>query len=589
MSKNTIKIANCSGFYGDRLSAAKEMVDGGPIDVLTGDYLAELTMAILYGQKIQRGEKAGYVGTFLKQLKQIASSCSEKNIKVVSNAGGLNPKSMADEVKNILDSEGLNQKVAYIDGDDFMDKFDELKKNGEELKNLDTGASLFNQNLPAVSANYYLGCWGIKKALDEGADIVICPRVTDAALVMGPAAWKFNWSRDDYDKLAGSLAAGHIIECGAQATGGNYSFFKEVPSFQNVGFPIAEIEESGNFKIYKHKGTGGLVSTGTVTAQLLYEISSPKYLSPDVIAHFDSLKIEDLGDDKVFISNVKGSPPTNKHKACINLAGGYKNSMELIVTGLDIEEKARIFTDELFRSLGGKDEFDDVSIQLIRTDKKEPLTNEEAMAILKIDVKSSSPEKVGRIFSAKVIELALANYPGWTAQSEIKQASPFISYWPALVDSKNVKEKLHFNNESEVIEIEKHQEQPINLEKINIDEYVSKDIEKINFGRIFGTRSGDKGGCANLGVWAKDASSYSYLYHFLTVEQLKKLLPDLDCFEIERYELPNIFALNFYVKGILENGVSSNNRKDGQAKSLGEYLGTKLIDCPKEFVEKYAN
>ena len=589
MSKNTIKIANCSGFYGDRLSAAKEMVDGGPIDVLTGDYLAELTMAILYGQKIQRGEKAGYVGTFLKQLKQIASSCSEKNIKVVSNAGGLNPKSMAEEVKNILDSEGLNLKVAYIDGDDFMDKFDELKKNGEELKNLDTGVSLFKQSLPAVSANYYLGCWGIKQALDEGADIVICPRVTDAALVMGPAAWKFNWSRDDYDKLAGSLAAGHIIECGAQATGGNYSFFKEVPSFQNVGFPIAEIEESGNFKIYKHKGTGGLVSTGTVTAQLLYEISSPKYLSPDVIAHFDSLKIKDLGDDKVFISNVKGSPPTNKHKACINLAGGYKNSMELIVTGLDIEEKAKIFTDELFRSLGGKDEFDDVSIQLIRTDKKEPLTNEEAMAILKIDVKSSSPEKVGRIFSAKVIELALANYPGWTAQSEIKQASPFISYWPALVDSKNVEEKLHVNNKSKVIKIVKHQEQPINLEKINIDKYISKDIEKINFGRIFGTRSGDKGGCANLGVWAKDASSYSYLYHFLTVEQLKKLLPDLERFEIERYELPNIFALNFYVKGILENGVSSNNRKDGQAKSLGEYLGTKLIDCPKEFIEKYAN
>lgn len=589
MSKNTIKIANCSGFYGDRLSAAKEMVDGGPIDVLTGDYLAELTMAILYGQKIQRGEKAGYVGTFLKQLKQIASSCSEKNIKVVSNAGGLNPKSMAEEVKNILDSEGLNLKVAYIDGDDFMDKFDELKKNGEELKNLDTGVSLFKQSLPAVSANYYLGCWGIKQALDEGADIVICPRVTDAALVMGPAAWKFNWSRDDYDKLAGSLAAGHIIECGAQATGGNYSFFKEVPSFQNVGFPIAEIEESGNFKIYKHKGTGGLVSTGTVTAQLLYEISSPKYLSPDVIAHFDSLKIKDLGDDKVFISNVKGSPPTSLHKACINLAGGYKNSMELIVTGLDIEEKAKIFTDELFRSLGGKDEFDDVSIQLIRTDKEEPLTNEEAMAILKIDVKSSSPEKVGRIFSAKVIELALANYPGWTAQSEIKQASPFISYWPALVDSKNVEEKLHVNNKSKVIKIVKHQEQPINLEKINIDEYISKDIEKINFGRIFGTRSGDKGGCANLGVWAKDTSSYSYLYHFLTVEQLKKLLPDLERFEIERYELPNIFALNFYVKGMLENGVSSNNRKDGQAKSLGEYLGTKLIDCPKEFIEKYAN
>ena len=587
MSKNTIKIANCSGFYGDRLSAAKEMVDGGPIDVLTGDYLAELTMAILYGQKIQRGEKAGYVGTFLKQLKQIASSCSEKNIKVVSNAGGLNPKSMAEEVKNILDSEGLNLKVAYIDGDDFMDKFDELKKNGEELKNLDTGVSLFKQSLPAVSANYYLGCWGIKQALDEGADIVICPRVTDAALVMGPAAWKFNWSRDDYDKLAGSLAAGHIIECGAQATGGNYSFFKEVPSFQNVGFPIAEIEESGNFKIYKHKGTGGLVSTGTVTAQLLYEISSPKYLSPDVIAHFDSLKIKDLGDDKVFISNVKGSPPTSKHKACINLAGGYKNSMELIVTGLDIEEKAKIFTDELFRSLGGKDEFDDVSIQLIRTDKEEPLTNEEAMAILKIVVKSKTPEIVGRIFSAKIVELALANYPGWTTQSDIKQGTPFISYWPALVDSKKIQEHLHFNGKTTVIERENYKEADKKLNQdIKIEPLPDEEILEIEFGRIFGTRSGDKGGCANLGVWAKDDDSYRYLYHFLSVKKLKELMPDLSEFEIDRYELPNIKSLNFYVRGLLENGVSSNNRKDGQAKSLGEYLGVKMIGCPKSLLKK---
>ena len=245
MDEKIIRIGNCSGFYGDKLSAAKEMVEGGPIDVLTGDYLAELTMAILFSQKMQRGEKAGYVGTFMKQLKEIANTCAEKNIKIVSNAGGLNPKSMAEDVEEMLKAMNLDLKVAYIDGDDLMPRLDELKSSGEKLNNIDTGEGFFEQNMPPLSANAYLGCWAIKEALDQGADIVICPRVTDAAVVMGPAAWKYNWNKNDFDKLAGALAAGHIIECGAQATGGNYSFFHEVPSFENIGYPIAEIKEDG--------------------------------------------------------------------------------------------------------------------------------------------------------------------------------------------------------------------------------------------------------------------------------------------------------------------------------------------------------
>ena len=395
--KNVIRIGNCSGFYGDRLSAAKEMVEGGPIDVLTGDYLAELTMAILLSQKMQRGEQAGYVGTFLKQLNEIAETCEKKKIKIVSNAGGLNPKSMAEEVKKILDAQGVNLKIAYIDGDDLMPRIDELKNSGEKLTNIDTEVDFFNQDMPALSANAYLGCWGIKKALDLGADIVICPRVTDAAVVMGPAAWKFNWNRNDFDQLAGALAAGHVIECGAQATGGNYSFFKEVPTFKNIGYPIAEINDDGSFFITKHQNTGGLVSKGTVTAQLLYETSTPSYLNPDVVAHFDTLSIEEVEENKVLVKGTKGSPPPKHHKVCMNLAGGYKNTMELIVTGLDIPEKAKIFTEELFDSLGGKEQFDDVNIQLHRTDKIDPKTNEEAMATLKISVKSSD------IFFVKVV------------------------------------------------------------------------------------------------------------------------------------------------------------------------------------------
>ena len=587
MKEKVIRIGNCSGFYGDKLSAAKEMVEGGPIDVLTGDYLAELTMAILFSQKMQRGEKAGYVGTFMKQLKEIANTCAEKNIKIVSNAGGLNPKSMAEDVEEMLKAMSLDLKVAYIDGDDLMPRLDELKSSGEKLNNIDTGEGFFEQNMPPLSANAYLGCWSIKEALDKGADIVICPRVTDAAVVMGPAAWKYNWNKNDFDKLAGALAAGHIIECGAQATGGNYSFFHEVPSFENIGYPIAEIKEDGSFYITKHENTGGLVSTGTVTAQLLYEISSPDYLNPDVISHFDTLKIEEVGKDRVYISGTKGSPPPPTHKVCMNLSGGYKNGMELIVTGLDIPEKAKIFTDELFRSLGGKEQFDDVSIQLYRTDKKNPETNEEAMAILKIVVKSKTPEIVGRIFSAKIIELALANYPGWTSQSDIKQGTPFISYWPALVDSKKIQEHLHFNGETTVIEREHYKEANEKPNQdIKIEPLPDEEMLEIEFGRIFGTRSGDKGGCANLGVWAKDDDSYRYLYHFLSVKKLKELMPDLSEFEIDRYELPNIKSLNFYVRGLLENGVSSNNRKDGQAKSLGEYLGVKMIGCPKSLLKK---
>ena len=587
MNKDCIKIANCSGFYGDKLSAAKDLVDGGPIDVLTGDYLAELTMAILFGQKMQRGEDKGYVGTFLKQINQIAKSCKEKNIKIVSNAGGLNPKSMAIEIEKILKEQSIDMKVAYIDGDDLMPTISNLKKSGEEFKNIDKGKKLVESGYSPLTANAYLGAWGIKEALDKGADIVVCPRVTDAAVVIGPAAWKFNWKRDNYDALAGALAAGHIIECGCQATGGNYAFFKEVESFDNVGYPIAEIYEDGSFYVTKHPDTGGLVSTGTVTAQLLYEINSPAYVNPDVIAHFDTLKIEEVEKDKVYVSGCRGSSPPDKHKVCINLAGGFRNGMEIILTGLDIEDKAKVFTDALFNSVGGRKQFDEVSIQLHRTDKENPNSNEEAMASLLVSVKSKDQNLVGRLFSAKIIELALANIPGFFAQGGVKSSGPVIIYWPALVDSKHIKEKVHVDGEEiEVIptsqlELEEiyYQKEPIKIKKIK-----KEDEKEIYFGEIYGTRSGDKGGCANLGVWAKNVNSFAFLHDFLTVKKLKELLPDLNQYKIERFELANINSLNFYIHDILQDGVSSNDKKDGQAKSLGEYLRAKKVKVPQSII-----
>ena len=587
MENNLIKIANCSGFYGDKLSAAKDLVEGGPIDVLTGDYLAELTMTILYGQKLQRGEDKGYVGTFLKQVKEIAKTCNEKNIKIVTNAGGLNPKSMASEIQKILKEQALDMKVAYIDGDDLMPEMSNLIGNGEEFVNIDKNTSLKNSGYTPLTSNVYLGAWGIKEALDNGADIVVCPRVTDAAVVIGPAAWKYNWDRNNYDALAGALAAGHIIECGCQATGGNYAFFKEVLDFNNVGYPIAEIYEDGSFNITKHPGTGGLVSKGTVTAQLLYEISSPAYVNPDVIAHFDTLKIEEVDKDKVHVSGCRGSSPPKDHKVCINLAGGNRNGMEIILTGMNIEDKAKVFTDTLFNSVGGKDQFDEVFIELHRTDKENPSTNEEAMASLVISVKSMNQELVGRLFSAKIIELALANIPGFFAQTSPKSSGPVIVYWPALINSKYINERVHVDGkEIEIIPTSQMGLEEIyyQREPIKIDDIKSSSHSEIFFGDLFGTRSGDKGGCANLGVWAKNNTTFSFLYNFLTIEKIKELMPDLSKYEIERFELPNINSLNFYIHDILQDGVSSNNRKDSQAKSLGEYLRAKKILVPNEIL-----
>jgi len=367
-------VANCSGFFGDRFSAAQEMIQGGPIHFLTGDYLAELTMAILLRKQF-KDPNAGYVTTFLKQMEVVMGECLDRGIRVVSNAGGLNPASLARELQEMADKLGLHPKIAYIEGDNLMQRLQDLQDQGEPFIHMDKGIALKDAKTQPISANAYLGCWGIVDALNRGADIVVGGRLADAALVMGPAAWQFKWEKTDWDALAGAAVAGHVIECSAQATGGNYSFIEEVPTFKNVGFPIAEIEKDGSSVITKHPGTGGLVSVGTVTAQLLYEVREPVYLTPDVAARFDTIDIFQEDADRVRIQGVKGEPPTRTTKVCINNLGGYRNSMTIILTGLDIEKKAHIVTEALFDSLGGKDLFSVMDVQLVRSEKKNPQTN----------------------------------------------------------------------------------------------------------------------------------------------------------------------------------------------------------------------
>jgi Acyclic terpene utilisation family protein AtuA len=580
-----IRIANCSGFYGDRLSAAREMVDGGPIDVLTGDWLAELTMLVL-AKNLLRDPAAGYARTFVTQMEQVMGDCLDRGIKVVSNAGGLSPRRCAEAVQAVAAKLGLDPVIAYIEGDDLMPRMAELRAAGAELPNLDTGEPLGERQV--ITANAYLGGWGIADALARGADIVITGRVTDAALVVGPAAWHHGWRRDDWDALAGAVVAGHVIECGAQATGGNFAFFTEVPGLEHPGFPIAEVAADGSSVITKHPGQGGLVSVDTVTAQLLYEIGCPAYLNPDVTARFDTIRLSAEGQDRVRISGVLGDSPPATAKVALNYSGGWRSTLTLYLTGLDIEEKAVLVERALWASIpGGRDAFDAVEVSLLRTDKPDPATNADAMAQLRITVKATDERTVGRAFSARVTELALASYPGMFGDGLTGGARAFGVYWPTTVPAGLVKQEVVVGSVRTAVEPTLPPDPPALAEVRAVTAGVAAaggPVVRAPLGRVAGARSGDKGGNANLGVWARTDAGYAWLAGFLTVPRLRELLPETALLPVDRYELPNLRAVNFVIAGLLGEGVAASTRLDPQAKSLGEWLRARVVDIPAELV-----
>ena len=593
-----VRIANCSGFYGDRFRAPHELLNGpDPIDVLTGDYLAELTMLILHKARLH-DPNAGYARTFLQQMQDVLGNCIDRGIKVVSNAGGLNPHGLAARIREI----DPRAKVAVVDGDDVRDQLQEHFNNGGRLHHLDTFAAM-PIGTTLATANAYLGGWGIAAALDNGADVVVCGRVTDASLVVGPAAWWYGWRADDpdgFDRLAGAVVAGHVIECGPQCCGGNYPFLDElVPG--SIGFPIAEVHADGSSIITKQPGTGGAVNIGTVTAQLLYEIGAPEYLGPDVKTYFDTVEVAQAGADRVRISGGRGLAPSQSLKVAVNLDGGYRNSMTLMLTGLDIERKATHVANQLFESLGDRDQFDEVSVELIRSDHDNALSNAQALAQLRITVKDRDREKVGRRFSGAVVELALASYAGMFVTTPPGDANAYGVYWPVLIDRSLVTHTVTHDDGTETFlrgtivapasaatlpgarssvahEISSSATPVIN--KSPQAALTSAAHTIVALGSICGARSGDKGPNANVGVWTWDNDLYAFLCDELSVDRFRELVPDADGLTVDRYLLPNLKAMNFIVHGLLGEGVASCTRIDAQAKGLGEYLRSRSITIP---------
>ena len=564
-TQDVVRIGNCSGFYGDRLSAMREMLTGGDLDYLTGDYLAELTMLILARDRAKAPER-GYAKTFLTQLEECLGLAHDSGVRIVANAGGLNPAGLADAVRALADRLGVPVSVAHVEGDDLLARATELGFGSP------------------LAANAYLGAWGIVDCLDSGADVVVTGRVTDASVIVGPAASHFGWSRRNYDQLAGAVAAGHIIECGSQATGGNYAFFTEIDDLTHAGFPIAEVRADGSSVITKHPGTGGAVTVGTVTAQLLYEITGARYANPDVTLRVDSIELSEDGADRVLVSGVRGEPPPPTLKVSLNTIGGFRNSMTFVLTGLDIDAKAELLRRQLETGLTVKPA--ELEWTLARTDHPDADTEESASALLRCVVRDPDPANVGRQFSSAAVELALASYPGFTPTAPPGDGQVYGVFTAGSVPADKVPHvavhadggRTEIGAAAETLELA-----PVAPFALPVP-LPFGETRRLPLGVIAGARSGDKGGNANVGLWVRTEVQWRWLAHALGVDKLRELLPEAADLQVTRHVLPNLRAVNFVIEGILGEGVAYHARFDPQAKGLGEWLRSRYIDIPEELV-----
>ncbi|MGX1886056.1 acyclic terpene utilization AtuA family protein [Streptomyces sp. NPDC055287] len=569
-----LRIGNASGFYGDRFDAMTEMLTGGELDVLTGDYLAELTMLIL-GRDRLKDPRLGYAKTFLRQLEDNLGVAHERGVRIVANAGGLNPGALADAVRDLAERVGVPVRVAHVEGDGLP---------------LPEGA---------LTANAYLGGGGITECLRARADVVVTGRVTDAALVTGPAAWWFGWGAEEYDRLAGAVVAGHVLECGTQATGGNYPFFSgfaERSGARRPGFPLAEIHADGASVITKHPGTGGCVDTGTVTAQLLYETGALRYAGPDVTARLDTVRLTQDGPDRVRIAGVHGEAPPPTLKAGVTRVGGWRNEVVFVLTGLDIEAKAELVRAQVEDALSAaKSRPAQVCWELVRTDRPDADTQERASALLRLVVRDPDPANVGRVISGAAIELALGSYPGFHVTAPPGKGAPYGVFEAAYVNASDVEHVAVLPDGERVRVPHPATTRPLAPVGDTPDFPPARTgparparpvgaagpTRRAPLGLVAGARSGDKGGDANVGVWVRSDEAWQWLAHALTVDRFRELLPETRDLPVTRYVLPNLRAMNFVVEGLLGEGVASQARFDPQAKALGEWLRARHIDIPE--------
>ncbi len=580
-TKDRIVIANCGGFWGDDPTAARRQVEGGPIDYLVMDYLAEVTMAILQKQR-QRDPSKGFAADFLRQMRDVLPACVERGITIISNAGGVNPLACRDALEALAAELGIADqvRVGVISGDDVFERIDELADAGEPLAHMDSDRPLADVRDEVMSANVYLGAQPVVKALAMGANVVIAGRITDTAVTMAPMIHEFGWAADDWDKMAAGVIAGHIIECGTQCTGGNFTDWYLVPSFRNMGYPLIEASSDGTFVVTKHPNTGGLVSVHTVSEQLVYEMGSPEYIAPDCIARFDSIQLEPDGPDRVRVSGARGAPAPEKFKVSVSFAHGYRAFGRLLVSGPRALAKSMVVADSFWAAAGGMEQFEDAKTSIIGWDASHPPFNEDddepPEVLLQFAVRDDDRDKIENGFAVQLVPRVLATVPGITylADQGRPRVSGVVGYWPALIgrDSLDVRVIVGDQEESVTSAAPDAPAEPFAPGESSALVPNTGRRTLVALEELCLARSGDKGDTCNIGVIARCPEVYAWMLQHLTAAFVKQRFDGICHGEVERHEVPNLLAMNFLLHESLGGGGTLSLLLDAQGKTYAQYL-----------------
>lgn len=605
--KPFIRIGNAGGYWGDDPTALERQVRGGNLDYITMDFLAEVTMSIMQKQKA-RDPQLGYARDFIHMLKPILGDLLKQGTKIITNAGGVNPVQCAKEIYKLAEELNLPLKIAIVHGDDIMNDIDALREKGASFQNMEDGRAFDTVRDRIESANIYFGATAVVEALKQDPDMIITGRVTDTGITVAAMMHEFDWDPEDMDKIAAGTVAGHLLECGCQATGGNFTDWEKVPSFTDIGYPIAEVYPDGQFVLTKHEGTGGLVSVDTAREQIFYEMGNPRaYITPDVVVDFSTIELEAEGPNRVRVKSVKGLSPTPLYKISMAYRDGYKAAGSIMISGPNARRKAEKFASIFWEKIGS--DFTETGTEYIGHDachRSLGGASDGEEVLLRLGARSPNKDAL-RAFGKLIPSLILSGPPGVAVIGGVPKVTDVVSYWPALMDKSLVEPKIAVYNGSELTEVSLGTSVPTGefdpskasgegvkgvavAEKpsASIDEVFSTvptATETLPISTIALARSGDKGDMANVGVLARSPKAYTFLKEFLTPQRVKNWFQELCYGPVTRYELDKLRGLNFLLDASLGGGGTQTLRTDAQGKTFSQALIRQKITIPSDVLE----
>ena len=599
IQKSKIRIANASGYWGDDPTALGRQVRGGEIDYVSLDFLAEITMSIMQKQR-SKDPEAGYARDFVTMLEGVLPEIMKRRIKIIANAGGVNPMACARAIKAMAGRLGLRPRIAIVHGDDILSQLPELRTRGNAFKNMETGEDFDGVADRVQSANVYFGAKPVVEALKHDPDIIVTGRVTDTGITLAPMIHAFGWGEKDWDRLAAGIVAGHMIECGSQSTGGNFTDWRKVKSFDNIGYPIVEVSADGTFVITKHENTGGLVSVDTVREQLLYEMGHPKaYITPDVVADFSTIQLTPAGANRVKVTGIKGYEPTELYKVSMAYGDGFKALGTIIISGPDARAKAEKFAD-IFWTKCGRDQFEATETEYMGWNSCQRSlggATDGAEITLRLGVRAKNKELISH-FSKLVPSLILGGPPGVAVLGGAPKPQDVVSYWPALMPKSALRPIVGVMYDQGLQEFVVEPEETGKFVAPDVPTQTSlkpdcsvaevmaqPDGKAVALSTICLGRSGDKGDTSNIGMIARSPKAYAFIQKWLTAQRVKNYFQEICFGKVVRYNLDNLMALNFLLEESLGGGGTMTLRADAQGKTFAQALLRQRVCIPQDVLD----